>query len=104
MMTEINNRPVTTQPGSSSAQKASESTKRENEQSQIASATEAKTDSVSLTSEATKLQSIQQALAETPIVNSDRVEALRAAIADGTYQVDAVELAQNIIDFETQIL
>ncbi len=62
-----------------------------------------RTDTVSLTSTATQLQSLQQTLSDAPVVNNERVEALRAAIADGSYQVDATELAQNMINFETQL-
>mgnify|MGYP000187925132 CR=1 FL=1 len=62
-----------------------------------------RTDTVSLTDVATQLQSSQQALSDAPVVNNERVEALRAAIADGSYQVDAAELAQNMINFETQL-
>jgi len=36
-------------------------------------------------------------------VNSERVSELRAAIADGSYQVDAKELAQNMINFESNL-
>lgn len=63
----------------------------------------ARTDTVSLTDTATQLQSLQQTLADTSVVNHERVEALRAAIADGSYEVDAGELAQNMINFETQL-
>jgi len=62
-----------------------------------------RTDTVSLTDTATQLQSLQQTLSDTPVVNNERVEALRAAIAEGSYQVDATELAQNMINFEAQL-
>ncbi|NOQ81077.1 MAG: flagellar biosynthesis anti-sigma factor FlgM [Methylophaga sp.] len=62
-----------------------------------------RTDTVSLTEAATQLQSVQQALVDAPVVNNERVEALRAAIADGSYKVDASELAQDMINFETAL-
>jgi negative regulator of flagellin synthesis FlgM len=60
------------------------------------------TDTVSLTNAATQLQSIQQNLADVSPVNQERVDAIKAAIADGSYQVDSGKLAQNLIDFEQQ--
>jgi negative regulator of flagellin synthesis FlgM len=101
-MSEINNVKTPMQSGLNSNHKVTEGSNRESEKSP-ASTTDVRTDSVSLTSEATQLQSIQKTIEDTPIVNSERVEALRAAIADGSYTVDATELAQNIIDFETQL-
>jgi negative regulator of flagellin synthesis FlgM len=102
-MSEINNIKATTQSGLN-ASKIGEKGSRDGDKSQSVQAVSAQKDTVSLTSEATQLQSIQKTLEDTPIVNSERVEALRAAIAEGSYKVDAVELAQNIIDFETQLL
>lgn len=62
-------------------------------------------DKVTLTDSATQLQaSVQKVIAEAPEVNSERVDALRAIIADGTYSVDATELAKNLINFEQQLL
>lgn len=78
--------------------------REENNASAVNSAPSAsRTDTVSLTDTATQLQSIQQTLSDAPVVNNERVAALRAAIADGSYQVDATELAQNMINFETQL-
>ncbi len=102
-MSEINNIKTTQQSGLNST-KVGENGSRDGDKSQSVQAVTAKTDTVSLTSEATQLQSIQKTLEDTPIVNSERVEALRAAIADGSYTVDATELAENIIDFETRLL
>jgi len=78
--------------------------REENNASKVSNGTStARTDTVSLTDTATQLQSIQQTLSDAPVVNDERVTALRAAIADGSYQVDAAELAQNMINFETQL-
>jgi len=75
-----------------------------NNASEVSSGTSpARTDTVSLTDTATQLQSIQQTLSDAPVVNHERVAELRAAIADGSYQVDAADLAQNMINFETQL-
>ena len=59
---------------------------------------------MSLTNEETQLQLIKKTIEDTSIIDTKRIEALRAAIADGSYNIDANELAQNIIDFEIQFL
>ncbi|EMR13743.1 anti-sigma-28 factor FlgM [Methylophaga lonarensis MPL] len=60
-------------------------------------------DKVSLTDTASQLQSLQRSVADLPQVDVQRVEALRAAIADGSYQVDSEKLARNMIDLEGQL-
>lgn len=61
-------------------------------------------DSVSLTPEAQRLSKMQQSLATTPLPdNSARLEALKKAINDGSYQVDSERLAANISRFEQDI-
>ena len=102
-MSEINNIKTTAQSGLNSA-RINEGGSRDGDKSQSVQAVSSKSDTVSLTGEATQLQSLQKTIEDTPVVNSERVAALRAAIADGSYTVDAGELAQNIVDFETQLL
>lgn len=68
--------------------------------SQVKSGGDAATDKVSLTATATQLQSLQQEIAALPVVDEQKVAALRAAIEDGSYQVDSQKLARNMIDFE----
>jgi negative regulator of flagellin synthesis FlgM len=58
------------------------------------------TDKVSLTDTATQLQSLQQKISDAPEVNEQRVADIKAAIADGSYNVDSQKLARNMIDFE----
>ena len=60
-------------------------------------------DKVSLTGTATMLQSLQQQVREAPAVDSEKVEAIRAAIAEGNYPVDSEKLAQKMIDLEGQL-
>ncbi len=63
----------------------------------------ARPNTVSLTDTATQIQSLQKAISDSSEVDQSRVDAARAAIADGSYKVDATELAQNIINFEQDI-
>ncbi len=60
-------------------------------------------DTVSLTDTATNLQKISQAINELPVVDSERVEAIRQAIASGNYEVDAQRTAEKMIGFETAL-
>lgn len=61
-------------------------------------------DSVSLTPEAQRLNQVQQSLASAPAPdNSARLEALKKAINEGSYQVDSERLAANISRFEQDI-
>jgi negative regulator of flagellin synthesis FlgM len=64
---------------------------------------EVSSDKVSLTDTATRLESLRQAITDSPDVNQERVDAIKAAIADGTYQVDVEALAQNIVSFERSV-
>jgi len=65
-----------------------------------ATASYVESDKVSLTDGATQLQALQQKVAELPVVDQARVTAIKAAIEDGSYQVDTQELARKVIDFE----
>ncbi|WP_394200698.1 flagellar biosynthesis anti-sigma factor FlgM [Shewanella waksmanii] len=63
----------------------------------------AKTDSVSITSQAQQLQSVQSKLNDIPEVDSKKVEEIKAAIAEGRYKIDAEKLASNIEQFENEL-
>ncbi len=67
---------------------------------QVKSGSDSALDKISLTATATQLQSLQQEIAALPVVDEQKVAALRAAIEDGSYQVDSQKLARNMIDFE----
>lgn len=54
-------------------------------------------DSVDLTDSARQLQDLQAAVAGTPVVDSGRVEALRDAIANGSYTVDPQRIADGLL-------
>jgi negative regulator of flagellin synthesis FlgM len=57
-------------------------------------------DSVSLTETAARLQVLENRLKDDPGVDSKRVEALRQAIADGSYRVDPQRVADRLLAFE----
>ena len=58
-------------------------------------------DSVVLTDTASRLQSLESVVKQTPEVDQHKVASLRQAIADGNYQVDANRVAQKFTRFET---
>ncbi len=66
------------------------------------SAPEAKSaDQLTLTSSARSLQRIEEALAQTPVVNSSKVAAIKQSISSGNYQIDANSVANKMLQFES---
>ncbi|WP_126453729.1 flagellar biosynthesis anti-sigma factor FlgM [Sulfuriflexus mobilis] len=57
-------------------------------------------DTVSLTNASAQLRSLENTLAELPVVDTQRVESIKQALADGSYQVDAQRVADKLIDLE----
>lgn len=101
-MSDINNiKPPTQGGGLNSTRNVNVEDKRADATaSQVKSGGDTAMDKVSLTATATQLQSLQQEIAALPVVDEQKVAALRAAIEDGSYQVDSQKLARNMIDFE----
>ncbi|OPX56531.1 anti-sigma-28 factor, FlgM family [Oceanospirillum multiglobuliferum] len=75
-----------------------EVSKRETATSASTAQTGVRTDSFQLSEEATALH---ERANSAPDINEDKVNAIRAAIADGSYKVDAKTLAKDIMQFET---
>jgi len=57
-------------------------------------------DHVTLTDSARSLQKIEEAVAKTPVVNADKVAAVKQAISSGTYKVDAGRVAGKMLKYE----
>lgn len=55
-------------------------------------------DEVNLTGDAAKLQELEARLAELEITDPKKVEAIRQAIADGTFKVDEEAVADGLIN------
>ena len=67
-----------------------------------ASAASAQTgDHVTLTDSARSLQRIEEAVAKTPVVNADKVAAVKQAISSGTYKIDAGRIAGKMLKYES---
>jgi negative regulator of flagellin synthesis FlgM len=58
---------------------------------------------LTLTGTSRQLQQLAAAVAAAPEVDSRRVEALRALIEKGHYELDAQRIADRILDFEREL-
>jgi negative regulator of flagellin synthesis FlgM len=57
-------------------------------------------DQVTFTGSALALQKLGQAVADAPVVNAQKVAAVKQSIQNGTYQVDAGSVADKLLQFE----
>lgn len=57
-----------------------------------------RTDRVQFSSAALDLSRALRSVADAPDVRADRIEALRAAIEDGTYRIDADQVAERLVE------
>jgi negative regulator of flagellin synthesis FlgM len=69
-------------------------------ESTSASTTSQTGDHVTLTDSARALQKIEEAVAKAPVVNTQKVAAVKQAVTSGTYQVDGPRVADKILQFE----
>lgn len=89
----VNKSSVTTQGGSSSRAKPSEG----NGPSAASAKPEAK-DSVSLSAQAQELSRLESAAMNSADVDEAKVAAVKQALANGSYQIDAESIAQKMLD------
>lgn len=60
-------------------------------------------DTVSLTDTATRLRSLENTLATLPVVDSQRVEDIQQALAEGRFEIDPERIAAKMMSFEGEI-
>lgn len=58
-------------------------------------------DKLSLTSEAAQIRAMESQIAELPVVDTQRVEAVQQALATGNFQVDPAKVAEKMLNFES---
>jgi len=60
-------------------------------------------DTVSLTDSAALLVKIEKAVHDAPIVDTQRVEDIRKAIANGSFEIDTTRVAEKMLSFESRL-
>ncbi len=60
-------------------------------------------DGVTLTDAALHVQEVERRLADAPVVDRERVEQIRQAIADGNYPIRAEHIAEKLIELERHL-
>ncbi len=73
------------------------------ERSDSASEAKGSRDSVSLSQQGKAMGQLHQTMASEPSFDSAKVAAIKEAIANGSYRVDAERLADNMIKFENEL-
>lgn len=58
-------------------------------------------DQLTLTDSARTLQKIEEVVAKAPVVNSDKVSAVKQALASGSYKIDPARVADKLLKFES---
>jgi negative regulator of flagellin synthesis FlgM len=97
-MSEINNIKPPSQAEYSSLRNVGERKETaESSQPTTTSSQNTESDKVSLSD---TMSQVEKSLADVPTVNQSKVDSIRAAIEDGSYQVDSQQLARKMIDFE----
>ncbi|KQB52926.1 flagellar biosynthesis anti-sigma factor FlgM [Pseudomonas endophytica] len=59
-------------------------------------------ESVHLSPQAQQLQKVSDSLRDQPVVDKERVAALKQAIADGSYTVDSQKIASKLLNIEAE--
>lgn len=57
-------------------------------------------DKVSLTGDASRLQELERQLESQPVVDSQRVDAVRSAVENGTFEVNPERIAEKMMSLE----
>lgn len=58
-------------------------------------------DQVTLTGSARTLQKLSEAVAHAPVVNTEKVAAVKQSIQEGTYTINAGSIADKLLNFES---
>jgi len=99
---KINNSTPTTPglPGGAAASSSRTSAQQAPTQQQVPSANVAETQVTSTE----HLQAVQNVVANTPVVNADRVKEIKQAIAEGRFKINPEKIADGLLDNVKQML
>lgn len=97
----INQGPINTQ--RPSADKAGNVDKTATAGRDTAQSTQARGESVNLSSQARDLKQLEQKLGDFPDMDDEKISQIRSALEDGSYKVDAQQLAQKMLDMDKSI-
>ncbi len=67
------------------------------------SSSSARSDQVSLTSSAQLLKELDDAVAASPATDQQRIDAIRQALAEGRYDVNAARIAESLLSLDEQL-
>lgn len=91
-------------PTDTAGARRSEAAKAASSQTQARKAeTPSSADTVSITPSALLMAKLGEVVRNAPVVDNERVAALKDAIASGTYQVDAQRVADRLLKFERDL-
>jgi negative regulator of flagellin synthesis FlgM len=91
--------PIAPVKGSNSSGVVTEKTQGDSSASNVA--TSQTGDQLTLTDSARTLQKIEETVAKAPVVNSDKVSAVKQALASGSYKIDPARVADKLLKFES---
>lgn len=99
MSIEINGIPPSKVTGSSDESQVKQSVEQSTTQQESGKSTTA--DTVSLSDNAVQLGKLENTVASTPVVDTQRVEQVKQAIREGSYEVDPARVADKLMQFES---
>lgn len=66
--------------------------------------TEASGDTVTFTNTAAEMLKLEESLSNVPDIDNSRVEAIKASISEGSYQIDPEKIVSNLLNIEKDLL
>ncbi len=61
------------------------------------------TDTATFTGPARTLQKLNEVVANTPVVNTEKVSAVKEAIQNGSYRIDATSVANKLLQYDSEL-
>ena len=99
MTIEFNGIPTSKVPGSVDDAKIKQTVEQPSAEQE--SGKSSTSDTVSLSDDAVQLGKLENSAVSTPVVDAQRVEQVKQAIADGSYEVDPKKIADKLMQFES---